>query len=118
MSVPPPLNHLHDINCRLRSLLESLSGHTTTPTSQQLAALLSDLLDVGSYFHDGSIRQDIEEQVPAIQEYQRLLIELQRLVPELHARFLAERALLERQRHHIAVAASWSDTARHTTYFK
>jgi hypothetical protein len=118
MSVQLPLAHLHDVNGRLRGLLESLLREGATPGPQQLTALLSDLLDAGAYLQDRSIRRDVEEQVPAIHEYQRLLTELQRLLPELHARFLAERALLERERHHLAVAASWSDTARRTTYFK
>ena len=118
MNLESPLDRLSEINCRLRGLLESLSCDSSTPSPQQLTALLADLLEIGSYLQEESIRQDIEEQAAAVRDYQKLLTELQHMMPELQARFLAQRALLERERHHLAVVASWSESARYTAYFK
>ena len=118
MKVQPATDQLCEVNRRLRSLLGTFPRGVIDITSQQLATLLNDLSEIEAAFENGSIRIDQEIEMPVLREYRRLLEDLRRQIPVLHAHFLAERARLERERGYLRATAYCAHADLHTTHLK
>lgn len=118
MNREPAIEHLREVNARIRRLIVLLPDDTIDTAPQRLSTLLSDISEIGLQLGNGSIRTDNEVQFQEVHEYQLLLEELQQKIPTLHSRFLAERASLERERGHLRATACWTDATLDTIYFK
>jgi hypothetical protein len=118
MSGQSLLESLHNVNSRIRRLLATLHHDTMVTAAQGLSTLLADLTEIGPQLDGRSMRSNHETYVRELREYRRLLQELQREIPVLHSRFLAERARLERERNHLQATTCWTNAALTTTHFK
>jgi hypothetical protein len=115
-----PAETLHEINSRLRVLLNSLApnpNHSNTPshaaTPQQMAGLLSELMRAGQWLralptdHGPAVEQELDE-------YRKNVEHLRTALPSIHNTLLRERARLEQERACVASAAAWAGTSRQT----
>jgi hypothetical protein len=112
--------NLHEINSRLRVLLNSLApepNHPITPrhaaTPQQMTGLLSELMRAGQW-----LRALPTDQGPALEqelgEYRKNVEHLHAVLPSIHNTLLRERARLEQERARVASAAAWAGASRQT----
>ena len=119
--VPPTQDVLaqnfQEANSRLRFCLESLvfdQAGPGVPTSQQMAALLSELLRAGEWLRSGLP----EEKKPGLEtelaEYRRNVERLRGLLPSIHRQLLQERVRLEAERARVDSAAAWVHGTRQT----
>ena len=111
---------LHEINFRLRILLNSVAPDPDHPntqpraaTPQQMAGLLSELMRAGQW-----LRALPTDQGPALEqelgEYRKNVEHLHTALPSIHNTLLRERARLEQERARVASAAAWAGASRQT----
>jgi hypothetical protein len=117
--MPSLLQDLRDVNRRLRVHLESIAirqQNARAVTSQQMSALLSELLSVGAGFRAQPLPvpgNDLELD-GELREYRRQVERLRDLLPSIHRELLAERARIELQRARMQSAAEWARASRQT----
>lgn len=78
-----------------------------------LDALRSDLALAAPEFETGSAQSSVPERAQA-EAYRRHLEELDRILPSIYTRLLAERARLEARREQAAGAAAWAEASQET----
>jgi hypothetical protein len=111
--------HLHETNRRLGFWLDSLideQGQPTVAVPEQMAALLSELLQAGAAFRANPIPTlGHDPKLDAELAHYRCQVErLRDLLPSLHRQLLAERARLEAQQIRVRSAAQWARASRQT----
>lgn len=113
-------DNLHEINGRLRSVLDSLSCESThsspsprAATPQQMAGLLSELMRAGQW-----LRTLPSDRGPALEQelntYRTNVERLRAVLPSIHSTLLRERARLEQERARVHTAAAWATGSRQT----
>jgi hypothetical protein len=115
---PDPLETLRQVNENLRSALLRLrpeSKHCAAIRPQDFSDLLSQLLRAAECLRGPSTDSRV---AAALQkeslEYRGNLEKLNRFLPDLHTRLLAEKARLETARTHVAAAAAWAQANKKT----
>lgn len=112
--------NLHEINGRLRAVLDSLSCNATHPTlspraatPQQMAGLLSELMRAGQW-----LRALPSDRGPALEQelnsYRTNVERLRTVLPSIHTMLLRERSRLEQERARVHMAAAWATGSRQT----
>lgn len=120
--MPPslsPSQSLRDANRRLSFWLDSIGtnpGRPAPPTSENMAALLSELLRVGAGLRAQPL--PLKGSDPELDEeldtYRRNVERLREILPSIHTQLLVERARIEAQWARIHSAAQWARASRET----
>jgi len=117
--------NFHETNARLAGLLDSLLADRMPPqptplnrspraaTTQQMAALLSELMRAGQWLRSLPSEKDaaLERE---LSEYRKQVERLRTLLPSMQQTLLAERARLEQERARVVSAAEWAQGSRQT----
>jgi hypothetical protein len=117
--MPSRSQNLRETNRRLLFWLDNIVARheqTTVATPEQMAALLSELLQAGAGFRAQPIpaKGDDPELDGELDQYRRNVERLRDLLPSIHRQLLAERARLEAQRARVRSAAEWARASRQT----
>jgi len=113
--MPDLLQRLERANRILGKVLDLMSaGDQLAITPDHLAAILTELLQVGECLQDRGVVPTHPAVDAAVRQYRGQLEELRALMPSLHARLLTERVRLEAERSHLENANSWVEIS-HTT---
>jgi hypothetical protein len=123
MLLPGPkglAENMHEINGRLRSVLDSLACNATHPTlspraatPQQMAGLLSELMRAGQWLRalPNDRGPELEQE---LNSYRTNVERLRAVLPSIHTTLLGERARLEQERTRVHMAAAWATGSRQT----
>lgn len=114
------MEQLRETTCRLRLRLDGLltlsgaiTGSVRAPTPQEMAGMLSELMQAGE-----CLRARPRESDPALSselaEYRRQVERLRVVLPSIHRALLEERARLEQKRERVKSAAEWAHLSRQT----
>ena len=112
--------NLHEINGRMRAVLDSLGFDSTqanfssrAATPQQMAGLLSQLMRAGQWLRTLPLDRgpDLERELNA---YRKNVEHLRAVLPAIHSTLLRERARLEQERSQVQTAAAWAAGSRQT----
>jgi hypothetical protein len=114
---------LHETTQRLSSWLDSLPdaqvelpGNFATP--QQMAGLLSELLQAGEWLRTINANSGPAVSDPAMENevaaYRKQVERLRGLLPSIHDALLRERARLERERERVRSVSEWARSSRQT----
>ena len=112
--------NLHEINGRLRVVLDSLTSDPAHPnlspraaTPQQMSGLLSELMRAGQW-----LRTLPSHRGPALEQelitYRKNTEHLRAVLPSIHNTLLRERARLEQERARVQSATAWATGSRQT----
>jgi hypothetical protein len=117
--MPSILQNLRETNRRMGEWLDNIAaerGQPAVPTSEQMAAVLSELLRTGGWLRAQPLPQkaDDPELHRELEQYRRHVQRLSELLPSIHAQLLAERARLEAQRARVRAAGEWARASRQT----
>lgn len=115
---PDTLETLRHVNHYLCSALLRLSPEQNRCSAiqpQDFFNLLSQLLLAAECLPHTTAPSEATTALQAeLLEYRHNLESLQRLLPDLHQRLLAEKARLERAQSHVAAATAWARASRKT----
>ncbi len=106
------------INAKLRAILSSWQSETAVPaaiTPQTLIDLLADLHNAAELLRgvpSGSAQDPELEKV--IGTYRQNVEQLEKTLPAIQGRLLAEKARLESVRAHLAAATAWAEARKKT----
>jgi len=117
--MPSLLHNLRETNRRMSYWLDDMDARQEQPavaTSDQMAAMLTELLRTGGYLRSECLPQkaDAPELHEELEEYRQHVRRLSELLPSIHSQLLAERARLESQRARVRAAAEWVRASRQT----
>jgi hypothetical protein len=107
--VPITLQFLQENNGKLHHLLELIQQQESGPiriTAADLAGLLSELQKVGQLREERSCNE--AALAAEFAKYRKALEHLRAILPKLQARYVAEKARLERDRKHLYAASGWA----------
>ena len=109
---PGPVETLREVNSDLRRVLVHFQPerrHCSTIAPQDFVVVLDQLLRAASSRNSLESSAELEQE---LLDYRGNLEQLQRLLPDLHGRLLAERARLESARSQLAAAAVWAEVRK------
>jgi hypothetical protein len=111
--------NMRETNRRLRFWLDSLlarQGQLAVATPEPMAALLSELLQAGSWLRAEPLpaKGNDPELDVEVEKYRGNVERLRVLLPFIHSQLLLERARLEAQRTRVRSVAEWARTSRQT----
>jgi hypothetical protein len=114
--VPVTEIDLQQTNCKIQHMLELLSQEDVfaNVSSVDLSDLSADLRRAGESLRINPEQDSKAEMNAAISDYRRNLEALQKMLPGFYNRLQIERARLQRDRVHLAVAAQWAGTNEET----
>ena len=115
---PDALETLRQVNEYLRSALVRLrpeQKHCSAIRAQDFSDILSQLLPAAECLRGRPASSEANSALEKESlEYRRNLEKLNRFLPDLHGRLLAERARLEIARTHVAAATAWAQASKKT----
>jgi len=111
---------LHEVNCRLHCMLDSLShapaqssASAAIATPQQMAGLLSELMCAGEGLRELPAERNPEFE-HELSQYRKNVERLRAMLPAIHQALLRERARLEQERNRLEAATAWARGSRET----
>jgi len=113
------LENLRGTNQRLHFWLDTLvpeCGPPAVATPEQMAGLLSELLNAGAALRAEPVSANRSDPTLKIEleTYRGNVERLRDLLPSIHGQLLAERARIEAQRARVQSAAEWARASRQT----
>jgi hypothetical protein len=107
---------LRETSRKIRRIFELLSQENAfrQVSAADLADLALDLRHAGEWLRMNADHNTSAEMNGAIEDYRKNLGALQKILPDFYGCLLTERARLERDRAHAAVAAEWARASKGT----
>jgi hypothetical protein len=107
---------LREANLQIRQVLSALANPEAGPIAVDadlLVHLLTRLQEAGERL-GSELPGDGQAPTVEVDTYYENLEQLREVLPALHARLLAERTQLERERRHLRAASGWAQASKET----
>jgi hypothetical protein len=106
--------NLRETNSRLRFWLDGPVREHAQPTPQQMAGILSALLQAGQWLRLRQAMQSNSDFDAELADYREIVERLREIMPSIHNQLLWERSRLEAERARVNAATAWAQSSLQT----